>query len=220
MLNSFTVYMHTCPNGKKYIGITSKSVEQRWRNGGGYRYHKYFYRAIKKYRWENIKHEILFCNMTEEDAKKKEKALIRQLQSNKAEHGYNQSAGGEGKAGWVTPQETKEKLRQIHLGKIVSQSTKEKLSISHKGKKLPYEQRSKISMSAKGKGTKCVVQMSKDCHIINIWDSLTDASTHLGISIGNISSACKGNRQYAGGYIWKYATDYNHRIEDLEREVG
>ena len=29
----YTVYMHTSPSGKRYIGITSTSVEERWRNG-------------------------------------------------------------------------------------------------------------------------------------------------------------------------------------------
>lgn len=30
------VYIHTVPSGKKYVGLTSKNPEDRWRNGRGY----------------------------------------------------------------------------------------------------------------------------------------------------------------------------------------
>lgn len=33
----YKVYKHTFPNGKKYIGITKLTVENRWRSGKGYK---------------------------------------------------------------------------------------------------------------------------------------------------------------------------------------
>lgn len=30
------LYMHICPNGKKYVGITIQEPNQRWRDGKGY----------------------------------------------------------------------------------------------------------------------------------------------------------------------------------------
>ena len=62
----FYLYRHTTPSGKIYIGITCQKPENRWNNGGGY------FNAVKtplkssiiKYGWENIKHEILFSNLT------------------------------------------------------------------------------------------------------------------------------------------------------------
>ena len=57
MQNNFCVYKHTCPNGKVYIGITSKKPEYRWgKNGIGYKKQPHFCRAIPKYGWGNIKH--------------------------------------------------------------------------------------------------------------------------------------------------------------------
>lgn len=50
---NYIVYKHTTPNYKVYIGITSyKNVNQRWRDGEGYKQNKHFYSAIKKYRLE------------------------------------------------------------------------------------------------------------------------------------------------------------------------
>ena len=54
----FTVYKHTTPNNKLYIGITSRRPQTRWANGFGYRNNEYFFNAISKYGWDNIKHEI------------------------------------------------------------------------------------------------------------------------------------------------------------------
>ena len=68
------VYKHTFPNGKVYIGITSKKKpNQRWESGIGYSKNQIvMYNAIQKYGWDNIKHEILFENLSKDDACKKE----------------------------------------------------------------------------------------------------------------------------------------------------
>lgn len=33
----YTVYKHTTPSGKVYIGITKQKPWQRWNNGNGYK---------------------------------------------------------------------------------------------------------------------------------------------------------------------------------------
>lgn len=103
---SWIVYKHTNKtNGKVYIGITSTSVESRWRNGEGYYSQEYFYKAIKKYGWEGFTHEVLFDNLTEEEARAKEIELIAQYKSNyrrysNPNYGYNATDGGEGLSGY------------------------------------------------------------------------------------------------------------------------
>jgi hypothetical protein len=93
-IEMYSVYKHTCPNGKVYIGITSQEPKHRWNNGNGYRENEYFFRAIKKYGWNNIKHEILFENLSESDAELKEIELISQYNSQDRSCGYNRHAGG------------------------------------------------------------------------------------------------------------------------------
>ena len=101
--NKWTVYVHTVPKevtGKEhdmyYVGITSKTVNQRWSNGAGYKSNKHFWNAIQKHQWENITHGILASTLTKLEACEFEKSLIRELQSNNPIYGYNKTLGGEG----------------------------------------------------------------------------------------------------------------------------
>lgn len=93
-MENFSVYKHTLPNKKIYIGITSKKPIYRWNNGKGYKNQSLFYRAILKYGWDNIKHEILFTGLSEREACEKEIELIAKYKSNDRKFGYNISNGG------------------------------------------------------------------------------------------------------------------------------
>lgn len=91
----YTVYKHTCPNGKVYIGITKQKPERRWGvNGCGYKENEYFYRAIQKYGWENIKHEIIAEGLTEDEADAMEIDLISEYRATDRNCGYNRHFGG------------------------------------------------------------------------------------------------------------------------------
>jgi len=51
-----------------YIGITCKNPLDRWASGFGYEHQVYFFRAIVKYGWINMKHEVLYEVLTKEEA--------------------------------------------------------------------------------------------------------------------------------------------------------
>lgn len=92
----YFVYMHTSPNNKRYVGITSyTNPKRRWKGGYGYHKNDYFYRAIQKYGWDNFKHEILASGLSKEDACKMEIELIEKYKTRHPEFGYNYSKGGE-----------------------------------------------------------------------------------------------------------------------------
>ena len=96
MNNTFTVYCHTNKtNGKKYIGITSKDPKIRWNKGLGYKKGQYFGKIIEIYGWDNFEHEILFQNLSKEEAQEKEIELIKLYKTNNPKFGYNRSKGGE-----------------------------------------------------------------------------------------------------------------------------
>lgn len=92
-MEKYYIYKHTAPNGKSYIGITSREPEVRWANGNGYCGQSKFYNAIKKYGWDNIEHEILFSDLPRDLACQREKEHIRQFDT--INNGYNCSTGGE-----------------------------------------------------------------------------------------------------------------------------
>ena len=79
---TFYVYKHICPNLKYYFGITSQNPKYRWANGNGYKECPLFWNAIQKYGWDNIKHEILYTGLTEQEAKDMERKLIAEYKSN------------------------------------------------------------------------------------------------------------------------------------------
>lgn len=94
-MKRFKVYCHICPDDTRYIGITSQYLKTRWRKGGiGYE-GQHFYEAVLKYGWNNIKHEVLFENLSEEEAYIKEIELIKQYDTTNPEHGWNTVVGGQ-----------------------------------------------------------------------------------------------------------------------------
>ena len=141
---SWTVYRHITPNGKSYIGITSKKPEDRWLNGRGYDLQLPFRNAIEKYKWENIKHEILDTNLTEDEAKRLEKEYIEKYRTFVRFsdcNGYNCTLGGDGTVG-CTP---------WNKGKQMSEESRRKNSEAHKGKPQTDEAKKKNSEAHKGK---------------------------------------------------------------------
>ena len=93
----YTVYQHKNKiNGKVYIGITSRDPIERWGNEGrNYQSSPHFYSAIQKYGWDNFEHNILFENLTKEQAREKERELIREFNSMDRQYGYNCTSGGD-----------------------------------------------------------------------------------------------------------------------------
>lgn len=154
----YTVYKHTAPNGKVYIGITGRKPEQRWANGNGYRNNPHFYSAIRKYTWKNFKHEILYEGLTKEQACDLEIKLIAEYHATDQRYGYNHSIGGECSAlGMHHSIEARRKISEAtkgannpYYGKRHSAETRKKLSESHKGKHPSADTRRKLSESHKG----------------------------------------------------------------------
>ena len=210
----YTVYKHTTPNNKVYIGMTCQKPQKRWNNGKSYKENKYFNNAINKYGWNNIKHEILATNLTKEQAEELEIYFINEkYKSNNMKYGYNIEYGG------------------CHQGKT-SEITKRKISIANKGKHnspktefkkgriniFTKEIRHKISSSKKGKHSSVRTEFKKGHKPLNtrkvlcietnvIYNSLKDAYKDTNILDCHISQVCSGKRKSAGKMHWKYIED-------------
>lgn len=92
-LGVYTIYMHQCPNQKGYVGMTSTSLYDRWRNGDGYVHNESFYSDIKKYGWDNIKHYKIAVVQDRELAKDIESFLIQKYKTSTNKNGYNRVSG-------------------------------------------------------------------------------------------------------------------------------
>lgn len=125
----YCVYMHICPNNKKYIGKTSLKLNKRCNNGKGYKNNYYFYPAILKYGWDHIEHIILKENLSETEADMLEIKLIEKYHTRDVEYGYNILKGGE-KISMINKR--KNKLLQITLSKGVYEALDECCKLSSK----------------------------------------------------------------------------------------
>ena len=213
-MNNYTVYMHTCPNGKKYIGITQRNPEQRWARGSGYYSNKHFYNAIKKYGWDNIEHIILFENLTKEEAESKEIKLIKKYKSNFNEFGYNIENGGSsiGKHSEETKKKISEKQignKNHNFGKKHTEKKKkymskrmEKENNSFYGKTHTKEVREKLRKAHLGKPN---ISRSKKVMCVEtgiIYPSISEAKRKTKIT--GINRVCLGIVKTAGHYHWQY----------------
>lgn len=213
--NNYTVYMHLFPNNKKYIGITSKKPKQRWESGTGYITQKLMNKAIQKYKWENIKHKILYENLTKEEAEHKEIELIKKYKTNNPKYGYNVENGGNsiGKhsketrlkisianKGKKNPKVSKvNKGNKYCLGRIMSEESKNKISNANKGKHMSPNTEFKKGYSNISRMRKIIcLETGK------VYNSMTNASKETNISLANIQSVCLGKSKTAKGYHWRY----------------
>lgn len=220
----WTVYIHTNKvNQKKYVGITSTSVIERWHHGHGYLTKKKdgsfcqpaMAYAVLKYGWEGFSHEVIAENLTMEEASQMEKELIEKYQSNNKHFGYNIKEGGiDGlpseesiqkalqtrlKNGYHHSEETKKKISESNMGKTHTDSSKELLSKSHsKTKQRPKEV---IPRNDTYNQVYCQCVETGEC-----FPSISNAAVNTGSYNPNIVKCLKGARKRAGGYHWKEIT--------------
>lgn len=207
---SFIVYQHIFPNGKMYFGITSQKPNRRWRNGEGYNHNIMMYRAIQKYGWNNITHNVLYENLTKEQAEQKEIELISLYKSNCNQYGYNICSGGSVN---IPTEETKKKIGLASKGRIPDEITRQKISkaVKHrvvKEESKLYGERNWFYGKVGGLSVraKAVKQLDNNRNTIKTWASISDACRELGIKNQSINRSLHKRNIRAGGYYWEYAT--------------
>lgn len=210
-MDTWTVYMHISPSGKKYIGITSSRVENRWKNGLGYK-SQLFYRAIQKYGWENIEHIILAEGLTKQKAEDMEKELIAQYNT-RTPNGYNLSNGGLGSSGHLMTEEGRKILSEKLKGRKISAETIQKRKERLKNRSEAETRRiysiiSSKMLGGKHSSAKRIDRYTLDNQYIDSFDSIHDIERQFNYSFKNISACCRGIQFSAYGYKWCYSGEY------------
>lgn len=229
MPNNYTVYKHTTPSGKVYIGITSTSITKRWKHGKGYEGCSAFYRAITKYGWDNIKHEVVFAGLSKEEACRKEQELIAQYDSANPSHGYNLTLGGEHyepndewiekvseshKAYYKAHPEACKRISEIQTGRTASAETKIKMSLARK-RYIQQHPEVKDRCRLTFKGMKRSEENRNKLRLANmdkvicletstVFDSIQDAAKWAKVCRSSVSNTLTGRSKTAGGYHFGY----------------
>lgn len=182
----------TSPSGKIYIGQTSQTPSVRWGYGYGYINCPHLFSAIKKYGWDNFEHIIVTDNLSKREADWIEHYLICYYESYNKDKGYNLTMGGDGAVGYRFSDEQRKAMSLKRKGRKATEETKARLSYSHK-----HCLRTQLV-------SKKVVQRNKKNDIIDIYDSITDASKALNVDIRDIWNVCNGRQKTCRNYIFEY----------------
>ena len=223
MANHYTIYKHTTPSGKVYIGLTSKEVEERWLNGRGYKRNNHFWNAICKYGWDEIQHDILETGLSKTEASEAEKKYIALYRSCEPNHGYNLTEGGE--TGIKHTPESRKKLsesrkgQRYNIGVPFTEERKRHLRENHAdvrgeknpayGRKWTKEEiaiRQAHRVYARGgehPQAKPILQLDMDGNVIKLWGSISEAAEYYCRT--SIKDWLKGKYKQHKGYQWRYA---------------
>lgn len=227
-MNNFTVYRHTTPSGKVYIGITKQNPIRRWRaDGSGYKENYHFWNAICCYGWGNITHEIIASGLTKEKACEMEVALIAKHDSMNPDKGYNGTIGGEHPP---FTEGTRKKISESLKGKMAGDKNPNygnhvlsgKCNPNY-GKRHSEDVRRKMSERRKGKGTQPRSEATKQKMRENhkggnppksvlcietgeVFKSINDAARAVNTNKKVISNCCRGIAHYktAAGFHWRF----------------
>lgn len=131
-------------NNKKYIGLTTGTLDFRWRRHKSLAVQgcqRPIYNALRKYGVENFTVSQIGKAETREQIGFLEQMYIRVFETTDKTFGYNITAGGEGVHG----------IPAWNKGKKLSPEYRAKLSEAHKGKSPSAETRLKMSLAGKGR---------------------------------------------------------------------
>lgn len=184
MDTEYVVYIHTAPNGKRYVGITSQNIRRRWRNGAGYKNNEYFTRAILKYGWDNFTHEIVAQGLTQEEAEKKEVELIAKYDSANPQKGFNIDLGGNSTG--KRSESTKKKLSEYFKEHPARYWTGKKLSAEHIAHATANRKTYRGKDNPKSRKVYCDGM---------VFFSAGECADYYGMCISTITGYCNGNKK-------------------------
>ena len=164
-------------NGKPvYVGFTSKTSEMRWKEHclAAARKSPYvFHRAIRKYGVDSFSVETIHTGSDlKHTLEVMEPHFIVEHNTHTSKGGYNMTMGGEGSVGFKHTPECIAKMSKdkqgMGLGRIHSEETKEKIRQAHIGKKRePFSAEWLENMSKASKGKKRPPRTEEHCRKIS-----------------------------------------------------
>lgn len=238
MNKKFIVYKYTSPSGGVYIGQTSKNIEERARELGkgytiiskkdGHYLQPALAKAIIKYGFDNFKKEVLYENLTSQEADEKEIELIAKYR--KYGECYNVADGGKAVNGVNYTKIKQYELDGTYirewdsiedacyfLGDIKYSSNISACCCYRKHRAYGYIWRyandtSKVEPLKPYREKIC--QFTKYGKYIATYKTLVDAYKKTNIKTSCIGNVLNGWSKTAGGYIWKFERECKNKLNN------
>lgn len=169
-------------NNKKYVGVTTRSFDVRYRGNILNTHNDHLRRSILKYGADKFTViEKLFVAYSLDELNYKEDLYINLFRATDPRFGFNKKGGG--------------------INGKMSEETKKKISESNKGREKDDASCHQIVMICPDTGA-----------VLNAFKSISQGCRHLGIppnKYGNsIALVCQGFKRDAFGFGWMYVQDY------------
>ena len=174
----YKIYVHTTPDGRKYVGCTSLKTYKRFQGGCNYKNCTRFNDAIKFFGWDNIEHKILETVEDKETALKREEYYTLLFRSNEPEFGYNIFVGN------IKNEYSRKKHSEKLKGRKQSEDTKKKRSESLKGRKQSEDTINKRIEKIK----KPFILKNNKTGEIHMFDSQQSCAKFFGVSDYSVNS--------------------------------
>jgi group I intron endonuclease len=195
-------------NNKIYIGLTTETISERCRKRiaeAKYRESRnsYILNAIRKYGSKVFKVEQLDTANTLEELQQKEIFYIEKYNSTNRNIGYNLTKGGEGNLGLKMSEETKEKIRQKHLGVKWSKDRKLEHCKILKSKNINYNIAKENCRIYNLKACKKVGKFDINNKLVKIYSTISEASKYENVSRSTIQQRIKKKNKLFNGFIYR-----------------
>lgn len=196
-----------------YIGRTHKLKQRVWKHNTALNHNRHHSIKLQRHFNKYGKNDLVYSIVEEcDDGKVLEREQYWIDTLNPYFNCYKSSLGREkGSKPWnfgiktnVVPwnkgKKMNEKQRLDLVGHVVSEETKLKIGNSKKGIAQPREVADRRNRS----NYKPIEQYSLDNKLLNIFDSIKNASLINNIGYNSIASCCRGIQKTGGGFIWKF----------------
>lgn len=194
-------------NNKSYVGKTTFSLEVRWNkhlqnynNSNSHCYNYYLYRAMRKYKINNFKIELIEEINNDSLLNEREQYWIKFYDTFK--NGYNMTLGGEGqrlynKEKIISLWENEKSIKEI--SKIMNCSSDTVyLTIKDLDSYSPKESQRRSAI------TKEVSQYDLNGNYLKTYNSMKEACEENNISIDILSVCLNKNRAFCHNYLWSF----------------
>ena len=235
-------------NGKIYVGATTHSIMQRWREhintayGNSKDNKSLFKKAIRKYGKENFTVEMIKRCYGKNELNNSEIEWIEKMNSfafKDNSNGYNSTIGGMGIIGYSnnTPVckidivkgkviEIFNSIREAEVNIGVRICTIDKKNHTSGGYYYMYKKdvdkysEEELITYVHSRFDYLLYQLDENGKIINIYKDVADLKKKTNVSnVGNIVSCCLGSRRLFHNYQWCYQKDLNDRINKKPRDI-